>query len=67
MAFGVHDHPFYRPLWRRVAIVAVTGVMAAVELLWTRDGCWTVLFGGVFIYSVWAFLINWKDRPPPLA
>lgn len=64
MPLGVHDHPFYRPLWRRVAIVVVTGAWAAFELLWAKDGFWTVLFGAVFVYSVWAFLINWKDTPP---
>ncbi len=63
MAFGVHDHPFYKPLGRRIAIVVVTGAWAAFESLWAQDGFWTVLAGAVFVYSVWAFLINWKDTP----
>ena len=65
MPFGVHDHPFYRPLWRRVAIVAVTGAWAAFELSLGNSGLWTVLGCAVFVYSVWAFLIIWKDIPPP--
>lgn len=56
MAFGQHDHPFYRQLWRRVAIVVVAAAWAAMEL-YARDGFWTVIAVAVLAYSVWAFLI----------
>jgi hypothetical protein len=65
MPFGEHDHPFYRPLWRRLAIVAVTAAWAGFELSLGASGLWSLLACGVFAYSLWTFLINWKDKPPP--
>jgi hypothetical protein len=64
MAFGVHDHPFYKPLWRRVALVATTVLWFAFELFMAKDGLWQVLSGAVCAYSAWVFLITWKDQPP---
>ncbi len=60
---GTHDHPFYRPLWRRIAIVASTAGWLAFELLVSGSGLWTALALGIFIYSAWTFLITWKDPP----
>jgi hypothetical protein len=65
MALGVHDHPFYRPKWRRVALVATTASWAAFEILYTGSGFWTVLASAVFVYCFWVFILNWKDKPPP--
>lgn len=62
MAFGVHDHPFYRPYIRRVAIVALTAVWAGVEALYAKDGFWTVIAVAVFAYCVWAFLIAYPKE-----
>jgi len=63
MAFGVHDHPFYRPLWRRIAIVVTTLLWAAFEFLIAKDGLWVVVSSAVFFYSAWAFLLNYKAPP----
>lgn len=57
---SVNDHPFYRPLWRRVAIIAVTAVWLGVEALYARDPFWSVISAGVFAYAVWAFVIAYK-------
>jgi hypothetical protein len=57
MAFGVHDHPFYKPLWRRVAIVATTAVWAGVEAFFSSNGFWSVIAGATFFYCIYAFLI----------
>jgi hypothetical protein len=65
MAFGVHDHPFYRPRWRRLLLVAVTALWALFEALVARDGFWTVLALAVFVYCLWVFVLNWKESPPP--
>jgi hypothetical protein len=64
MPLGVHDHPFYKPKWRRVAIVAVTAVWALFELFVSKNGFWTVLAVAVCAYSFWVFLWTWKDEPP---
>ena len=59
MMKSVKDEPFYRPLWRRIAIVAVTGVWAVVEFLYSGDPLWTALSIGIFAYSLWTFLITY--------
>lgn len=61
------DHPFYRPRSRRIAIVVVTAVWAAAELLADPASVWTVMALAVFAYAAWTFLIAWRDRPPPEA
>jgi hypothetical protein len=66
MAFGVHDHPFYRPLWVRLALIAVTGGWAAFEIFVTGQEMWTIIAVAAFLYCLWAFFIAWKpDAPPP--
>ncbi|MCT7373805.1 DUF3329 domain-containing protein [Chelativorans salis] len=53
------DHPFFRPLWRRVAIVAVCLGWAAFEFA-SASPFWGALFGGVGVYCAWALLINYR-------
>jgi hypothetical protein len=65
MAIGVHDHPFYRPKWRRLLLVATTALWASFELFIAKDGFWAVLAAAVFAYCLWVFILNWKDAPPP--
>ncbi len=65
MAFGIHDHPFYKPKWRRALLVASTALWAGFETFVAQDGFWMVLSVAVFAYSLWIFLLNWKDAPPP--
>lgn len=55
-------HPFYKPLWRRIAIVAFTGTWAMVELLYLKSGLFAALFIGLFGYAVWVFLLTWDDK-----
>jgi hypothetical protein len=57
------DHPFYRPLWRRIAIVAVTALWAAFELYTQSNGLFMALSCGAFAYSVWTFLITYPREP----
>lgn len=54
-------HPFYRPLWRRIAIVAMCAGWFAFELFLSRDPLFTVLTGAVTVYSAWMLLANWKE------
>lgn len=62
MPFGIHDHPFYKPKWRRQAIVASTALWAIVELLVAKDGFWTVIAVAIWAYCFWTFLLNWKEE-----
>lgn len=55
-------HPFFNPLWRRVATVAVCagwGVFEAVN----GAVLWAALFLGLGGVAAWAFFVDWKDVP----
>jgi hypothetical protein len=62
--FKVPDHPFYRPLWRRIAIVAVSGIWAALEIFGSGNVMWMMIASAFFLYALYVFLIAWKDPPP---
>lgn len=55
-------HPFYRPLWRRVVIVAVTAGWFGFELLAGASQMWAVIAGAVFAYTTWILLYTWKGE-----
>lgn len=63
MLKNAHTEQFYRPLWRRVAIVAVTGVWAVVESVYSGDMLWMALSVGLFVYSLWTFIITYPKTP----
>jgi hypothetical protein len=58
MLLGTNDHPFYKPLWRRIAIVAVTAGWALFEFYTQQSGLWIGLATAVCLYSIWTFLIT---------
>jgi hypothetical protein len=52
---------FFRPLWRRVAIVAVCAGWAVLE--WTHgDETWTMIALAATAYGAWSLLYAYK--PP---
>jgi uncharacterized membrane protein len=53
-------HPFYKPLWRRLLIVAIVALWAAYETLVSGESLWITLSTGMLVYAVWVFLIGWK-------
>lgn len=57
------NHPFYRPLWRRIAIVGSTYLWTAFELFVSKSGFWLAIAGGLAAMTTWYFLIGWKDPP----
>lgn len=60
------NHPWLRPLWRRVLIVAITAAIALWDILSGNYG-WALIFGGMAAYGVYIFFIAWKgdETPPP--
>jgi hypothetical protein len=54
-------HPFYKPLWRRLLIVAVVAIWASYEIFGSKEPLWISLALGMFAYAAWAFLIGWKS------
>ena len=57
MPLGVHDHPFYKPFWRRIAIVIVVALWAAFETFIAKSDLWMAISIATLAYSVWAFLV----------
>lgn len=56
------DHPFFRPLWVRIAVVAVCLGWAAFEFVGGTP-FWGVLFGGIGFYCVWVFFLAADPAP----
>jgi hypothetical protein len=50
------NHPFFRPLWRRVAVVAFCLGWAAVEIA-AGSVFWAMLFGGIGLFAAWQFFV----------
>lgn len=53
------NHPFFRPLWRRIAIVVFCAAWSVFEFV-TGSGFWGTLAGGMAAYGAWQFLITYK-------
>ena len=54
--FGLR-HPFFIPLWRRIATVALCLGWAVLEF--TSGGpAWGMLFGGIGLIAAWGFFIG---------
>jgi hypothetical protein len=54
------SHPFYKPLWRRIALVGVLAAWTAFEVFYTQQPLWIAVAGGLFVYTAWILLISWK-------
>jgi hypothetical protein len=52
------DHPFYKPLWRRVVLCCVLASWVLMEIV-ARDAMWMIIAGALFVVCVWQFLITW--------
>ena len=61
----LNRHPFFRPLWRRLLVVALAFGWTAVEVA-AGSTTWAMLFGAMGAYAAWQFFVAWKgDEPPP--
>lgn len=57
------EHPFFRPLWRRIALVAVCLVWAGVEIV-AGETMWALIAGGATCYAFWQFVLRYS--PPDI-
>jgi hypothetical protein len=57
------DIQFFRPLWRRIAVIALCAIWAGFEL-WHGEQLWIVITLGLTAYAVWAFLITFPKEAP---
>jgi len=53
------NHPFFRPLWRRIAIIAVCFGWGIFEFAMGAP-FWGTLFLGLGVYCIWGFLFDFK-------
>jgi hypothetical protein len=53
------EHPFYKPLWRRIALVCVLAGWSAFEIFVTKEPMWMSVAVGLLAVSAWVFLISW--------
>ncbi|WP_146588789.1 hypothetical protein [Puniceibacterium confluentis] len=58
--FDLH-HPFFLPLWRRVATFAVAGGWAIVEVLGGSPG-WAALFAALALYCGYQFFVAFNPE-----
>ncbi|MCB1381300.1 MAG: DUF3329 domain-containing protein [Alphaproteobacteria bacterium] len=67
MASREQQHPFYKPLWRRVAIVVVILGWLIFEASMSGASVWTMLAVGMLVYAVYTFFITFPkdDGTPP--
>ncbi|WP_417670018.1 DUF3329 domain-containing protein [Roseibium sp.] len=57
------QHPFFRPLWRRIAVVLFCAAWAAFEF-YNGNQTWGWITLAVGAYAVWTFLINFEPSAP---
>jgi hypothetical protein len=56
------DHPFYKPLWRRVVLVGVLAGWVAFEIFVTKEPMWITVSLGLLAISAWLFLLTWPRQ-----
>ncbi len=55
------SNPFYKPLWRRLALLGVLAGWTAFEVFYTQQPLWMLVAGALLAYATWILLITWKD------
>ena len=65
MALKQNDLNWFRPLWRRVAVVVFLTAWLAWELLWSKDTFWALLVGAALAYSLYNFFYAFPKEEPP--
>lgn len=60
-SFFDFDHPFFRPLWRRIAVVGICATWGAFEI-WMGATGWGVLFLGLAALCFWGLFIRFNPR-----
>jgi hypothetical protein len=58
------EHVFFRPLWRRIALVVFCAGWATFEF-WNGQSFWGTLAAGMAAYAAVVFLINYKLPADP--
>ena len=59
-----NEHPFFRPLWRRIAVVGFCAAWAAFEFA-MQAPLWGMIALAFGAYAVWQFFINFRPAGGP--
>jgi len=63
MKFIDPDHPFYRPLWRRVLLVGACAAWTGVEF-YNGEQTWGMIFLAVTAYTFANLILFFKPSAP---
>ncbi|MHA6692798.1 hypothetical protein [Devosia sp. A449] len=64
MALKQNDLNWFRPLWRRVAVVVFLIIWLGWEVLWNQDSFWSLLVGAALAYSLYNFFYAFPKETP---
>lgn len=64
MVLKQNDVNWFRPLWRRVAVVVFLAVWLAWEALFTHEALWITLVGAALLYSLYNFFYAFPKEDP---
>jgi hypothetical protein len=56
-----NEHPFFRPLWRRLAVIAACIAWTGVEVA-AGEKVWALVASAAVCYAVWQLLLRYS--PP---
>ena len=54
-------HPFFRPFWRRIAVVLLLAFWTVIEIV-SGNPFWALLVGGIGAYAIYVFFFDF-DLP----
>ena len=57
------NHSFFRPLWIRILVCALTGGWAIFEFV-AGSAVWGLIFLAFFALSFWGFFVDFRPRDP---
>ncbi len=57
------NDPFFRPLWRRIVVVLLTGAWALLEYSWGHPG-WAAAFAAITAYCAFGFFLAFDPEGP---
>jgi hypothetical protein len=55
-------HPFFQPLWRRIAIVGLVAAWLGFEVVYTQSTLWMSVATVMLVYGIWSFFLNWPKE-----
>lgn len=59
---GLLTLPWFRPLYRRVILIAIVVAWCAWDWFYTHDGFWQLITLAALGYGVWIFFINFENE-----